>query len=306
MTSECNSFRDKLLLGASAVWLFALPTSTTIAQNPRPGEVTIGVEEIDYPTGVDTIYTYALASSYLNSKAARYAQDYMKLSSIVAKDKAALEDKGFKANAEALDEVTKESIAERNDFVKKLGGELLGKALDGAASLNPVNVNRAVKWLQERNLGSPELIKLFRMLAGQADKRAKLEAYDKFKTAFDTGRDVAGADGAYNKMLYGLLGALKLAQNQPELAPVVSGAEIAVNLYYLGKMCGFKYVLTGADRPDSEINQLLSGTDAQLVVVSRLAGSMKANVDKQIAARRAWREATGNARANPIWPPEVH
>jgi hypothetical protein len=294
------------------ITLFFAFMSICYGQLPQlnPGEVIVGKEVIDHgDDGTEIRYTI-FKGDYNHSKAAEYAQEYFKYKGILDKDQQAMnaESSNLHANVELLASYSKLTEEERKEFLKSLGGALLGKILDGAATLNPWNVNNAINWLKDHGVDSDIAASLLRSISKVPDKRDKIDyfikGYNAGKEGTDAEKELGSDDSNYNKTLYLVLGSLKVAQGNPELAPWITSAEVTESFVFLGVMGGWKNTLPFVtnDNQSGVVNRIVANTDFQLVSLTRLASSTKQNFDKCMAAKKAWQSAMGNYNATPIEP----
>ena len=205
----------------------------------------------------------------------------------VAADQAAIQALGFQSDARQFAEWEGLGEQKRAEFENIALGALFDNSLnaaqdkiDAAKSLNPYNVNTTIKNLRAAGINSEALFDSLRKIAALKGKpqvapyiHTFLEGIKAEKEAADAQRDVA-RDPA-NAKLRVLLGALKVAQGNPELGLVVTGAEFGLNL-------GYAYYL------DKKIDQLTALTDDQLRRLNSLSTRLKRDVARQNQAKSEW------------------
>lgn len=292
------------------ITLLFLSNPLVKGQHLNPGEVVVGVQVINHgDEGTEYIYTI-FKGDYDNSAAAKYAQEFAKFDKFLKKDQDALnaQDKNLHANVELLDSYAKLTEDERAEFLKKLGGIFAGKILDGVATLNPWNVNNAVKSLKEFGVDSKEAEDLLRFIANQKDKRAIIESIDRLHDSTGARLDAVNDPETRNKVLYNVLAALYLAQGNPELGVWITGADVAQSFCYLGVMGGWKNTLPFVtnDNKSGVVNRIAENTDLELVTLTDLAKKTKSDFDNRMKAEKAWQAETGNYGVTPIWPPRTN
>jgi len=196
---------------------------------------------------------------------------------------------GFEMFADVSQTQKEELQGKVIDALLDQGFEATTMAADSARSLNPINVNGAIKklrastpaWLQSQVLETG-----LRKIAAANGKPGMAVAYKNFvediknmKEVADTGVDMS--EDQKNAKLRLALGLLKIAQKDPDLGVLVTSVEFGESLAYLG------YI-------SSNVDHLTSVTDSKLLQLNSYTIRLKQDVNKLHSDKQAWAEATGN------------
>ena len=231
-------------------------------------------------------------SDYRGSAAEKSAGKVCLAKNIVKADQNAIRQLGFATDTERFEMFEKVSADQRKALVRKVAGALIdngldavGKIADSAKSLNPWNVNRAVKMLEGRWYGNPLLVKALRKVARVKGKPEKAAAYEEFarlaksfREGYQTGQKMREEPDTAQLQL--LAGVLKTLQGNYELGLVVTGAEFGESLAYLGYVGG-------------QVDALARASDGKLAKLPALTRRLKTHVDDLVDARQNWRRETG-------------
>jgi hypothetical protein len=231
------------------------------------------------------------AKSYENSQGQKLATQYCSTKKIVAADQNAIRNLGFAVDAERYEAFGKVAEEQQRDLKRKAfealfdqGLDATGKLMDSAKSLNPWNVNKAVKLLEDKGLGNPELISALREISRVKGKPAMAEAYHHFEQlakaavkGYNTGQRMA--DDPNSAQLQLLVGALKTMQGNYELGLIVTGAEFGESMAYLSYISG-------------QVDDLSQQTDDKLARLGPLGTRLKDHVNDLAHARKAWQDET--------------
>lgn len=220
-------------------------------------------------------------------------QQFCKAADLIRADQAGLRGLDFNADSEQFERFAKVSRDQKAAVEKKVFDALLDQALDAskegaeaASKLNPWSVNKPIAQLKAAGFGNAKVAAALRRIALVQGKPAKAEAYKLFvdtvkgaKEGHDTDEDMAKEPDT--AQLRFLLGALKIAQRNPELGLVVTTAEFAENFAYLG-------FLPGGIEAQARL------TDEKLLNANRLAAQLRLHVAAKQHARADWQKA-GNS-----------
>jgi hypothetical protein len=253
--------------------------------------------------GEDVQRYYCLAESrYHNSPAMHLAEQYCKERKIVAADHNAISQLGFNLDAQRLEEYGAVAREQKDEMADKVVSALLDQSLDAAEaglgsakSLNPWNVNQAVKMLEEKGFAHPAIVAALRRVAQQRYKPEMFEAYKHFidlakaaREGWKTGEAAEKDPKNSNALL--LLAALKTVQKNPEMGLIITGAEFTESMAYL-------YYLSG------QIPDIAQSTDEKLARLPALSQRLHSHARELAETRRAWREQTSYSGATPVCPP---
>ncbi len=296
--------RHAFALGRASRWLGTFAALVLLGTGPsgRAADCpsgTIKVGEKTTQVSADTVMVQPLCrrlTSTTNDAAVRARADFCKAQDLIGKDRAGLQSLDLAADAsqfELFEQVSKdqkEALQRKAvDALLDQGLQAADKGVDAAKSLNPWNVNTAIDELAEKGFTDKRVIFALRRIAAAQGKPAKAAAYRAFvevaksaKEGWDTGRDIA-AEPSTTQLRF-LLGALKIAQDDPELGVAVTSAEFAESLAYLGYLSG-------------EVRDQEQLTDQKLDELSQLVAQMKTHVAQSNNARSAWTLATGEPGA---------
>ena len=212
----------------------------------------------------------------------------------MAADERAIAQMNFGNEVRSFAMFAKVSKAQKAKFEEKVLGALIDQGAEAstmaamrAKSLNTVNVKAAIKKLRASGLKDERIFAALYTIANTKDKPAMAEAYKEVvhlvmtgKEGYDTGKDMA--EDLKNARLRLLLGALKVAQGNPELGLVVTGAEFGESLAYLG------YI-------SSKVGDLNRVADSKLAQLNSLIARLKGDVATLQRAKRHWAAANPNA-----------
>ena len=164
-------------------------------------------------------------------------------------------------------------------------------AVDSAKSLNPWNVNHAIRMLEEKGFRNRTMVTALRRVAATKDKPAMAAAYHHFtdiakaaKEGWFTGSDMA-TDPA-NAELRLAVGALKVMHGNPNLGLVITSLEFGESLAYL------LYV-------NGRVSDLTRSTDDKLDRLGTLTRRLREHVDAVHTARAEWRRGLGIRAGEP-------
>lgn len=278
--------RRLCLLWGLSLWL----TPEAAHAQCKPGDLLVGED-------ADNYYCRG-RGEYQGSAAEKAGARFCAAKLALAADQNAIRQLGFASDVERFEmfeDVAKEQKSELQrkvfDALLDQGLEAIGLAVDSAKSLNPWNVNNAVKMLEEKGFRNRAVAAALRRVAATKDKPAMAAAYHQFaevakaaKEGWNTGSDMA-SDQKNSEMRL-LLGALKVAQGNPELGLLVTGVELGESLAYLVYVSG-------------RVNDLTRSTDDKLLRVGTLSQRLKGHVDAVRASRSQWRHAMGIASGEP-------
>lgn len=231
------------------------------------------------------------------------ADAFCKAKLLVAADQRAIAQMNFGNDAQSFEMFDSVAREQKAKFEEKVLNALLDQAAEAttiaaasAKSLNPFNVNTAIETLRKNGLNSDPVFAALRAIAGTKDKPAKAEAYKLLlsavkgaKEGYDTLKDIK--EDQKNLKLRLLVGALKVAQGNPELGLAVTAAEFGESLAYLG------YVSAKVD----DLNQV---TDDKLVALKSRIARLKGDMAALQAAKSRWAATNTNAdRKEPVCNP---
>jgi hypothetical protein len=259
-----------------------------------PGDILVGED--------DDNYYCRRKSEYQGSVAERAGTRFCVARRTLAADQSAIRALGFATDTERFEmfqRVSREQKAELQhkvlDVLFDQGLEATSVAVKSAQSLNPWNVNNAVKMLKEKRFGNAKVIAALRRIALTKDKPAMAAAYREFadvakaaKEGWSTGSGMAS--DANNAELRLLVGALKLMQGNPGLGTAVTAAELGESFAYLVYVSG-------------RVDELTRSTDDKLLRLDTLSQRLKGDVEALKASRRQWRQAMGIAGGEPTCGP---
>jgi hypothetical protein len=227
------------------------------------------------------------AKAYKNSEGPKLADQYCATNKKVAADQNAIRNLGFAVDVERYRMFGKVAQDQQADLKRKImlamfdqGLLATGNILDGAKSLNPWNVNKAVKLLEEKGFGNEQLIASLRDVARVRGKPEIAAAYHRFEElakstveGYSTGQGMAKEPETAQLQL--LAGALKTMQGNYELGLVITGLEFGESIAYLSYVSG-------------EMNSLAQETDDKLAKLVPLAARLKDHVKYLVSTREAW------------------
>lgn len=253
------------------------------AQGCQAGEILVAEDQKNW---------YCLdAKSYESSQAQKLASQYCLTKKKVAADQDAIRNLGLAIDAERYEAFGKVAEEQQRELKRRLfeamfdqGLDATGKVLDSAKSLNPWNVNKAAKVLEEKGFGNPQLIAALRDVARVRGKPAMAEAYHHFAEmakaavkSYNTGQRIA--DDPNSSQLQLLVGALKTMQGNYELGLLVTGVEFGESMAYLLYLSG-------------QVDDLSHQTDDKLSRLGPLGERLKSNVDELVRQKQAWQDET--------------
>lgn len=227
------------------------------------------------------------AKAYKSSGGPKLADQYCATNKKVAADQNAIRNLGFAVDVERYQMFGKVAEDQQADLKRKVmlamfdqGLAATGNILDSAKSLNPWNVNKAAKLLEEKGFGNEQLIAALRDVAKVRGKPEMAAAYHHFEElakaaveGYSTGREMAKEPDTAQLQL--LAGALKTMQGNYELGLVITGLEFGESIAYLSYASG-------------EVNSLAQETDDKLAKLAPLAARMKDHVKEMVSAKQAW------------------
>ena len=282
--------RRVVLLAAVFVIAWSCLGAPSVSAQCKPGDLLVGEDEDNY---------YCRSRrEYQGSAAEKAAERFCSLKRTLAADQNAIRQLGFTGDVQQFEmfgEVAKDQKAE---LQKKVYDALLDSALDGvgiaadsAKSLNPWNVNNAVRMLEEKGFRNKTMVTALRRIAAAKDKPAMAAAYNQFveitraaREGWSTGSDMA--TDPVNAELRLALGALKLMQGNPQLGLVITTAEFGENLAYL-------YYVNG------RVTDLTKSTDDKLERLGSLTKRLKDHVAAVQTSRADWRRGLGLRAGEP-------
>lgn len=263
---------------------FALPA---YAAGCPPGTVKIGesreetaTEFIIHPICKELLVNPALAQSVCSAKLK------------IAADQEAIRLMNFKADTESFDRFEAIAQEQKEDLTNKLlstvldhGIEVAGKLANEVKSLNLDNVHSKIEKLKFIKLNKNQrVIDAMYEIAQSIDKRKRAKAYSRFikelktaKTIYSTGTGMAKDEE--NASLRFLLGALKIAQRNPEFGLLVTTVDVGENLAYLAYLPG-------------QIDDLSKLTDDRMEILNERIKQMKQDMNTFKTAKKNW-QASG-------------
>lgn len=284
-----RAIRPAFLRGilAAPFLLFALETAQAQC---KPGDILVGED-------ADNYYCRSRAQ-YEGSAAQRAGTRFCSAKRTLGADQNAIRELGFAIDTERFEMFAEVSKEQKAELENKVFDALLDNGLEAttvlansAKSLNPWNVNNAVKMLEEKGFKNAAVSSALRRIALQKDKPAMAAAYRDFveatkaaKEGWNTGS--AMAKDRQNADLRLLVGALKVMQGNPELGLVVSGAELGESFAYLAYVSG-------------RVNDLTKSTDEKLQRLAMLSQRLKGHVGDVRTSRTGWRRAMGISTGEP-------
>lgn len=227
------------------------------------------------------------ATAYRNGRGPELAANYCSTKLKVDADQGAIRNLGFDIDAGRFemyrDVATEEQAELKNKVMMEMVGQSLkvvGNLADQAKPLNPWNVNKSAKMLEDNGFGNPALIAALRKIAQVRGKPALAAAYANFEKlaesgleGYSTGRGIAKDPGTWKLQL--LAGALKVMQGNEAAGLVITGAEFSESLAYL-------YYVGG------QVDDLNRVTDDKLARLAGLGKRLKDDVDAKVSAKQAW------------------
>ncbi len=269
-----------LTIKAGLVGSLLLPATMRAATDGcKPNEILVAEDENNW---------YCKdAKAYQNTRGPRLATEYCSTKLKVDADQSAIRNLGFDIDAERFEtyrQVAKDEQAElKNKVMMEMVGQglkVVGNLAEQARPLNPWNVNKSAKMLEDNGFGNPELIAALRKIALVRGKPAMAAAYAKFEKlaesgleGYSTGRGMAKDPGTWKLQL--LAGALKVMQGNQAAGLVITGAEFSESLAYL-------YYVGG------QVDDLNQITDDKLANLAGLGERLKDDVDDMVSAKQAW------------------
>jgi len=288
-------FQRKLFFARSALMvglLLSLSVLVGRAQHgPGPGYVLIG-EDAKY-------YYYMKETQYENSGAKKLTLEFCKARLKVESDQMAITQMGFDLDSDRFETYASVSQEQKTELQHKAFDTLLDQGLQGttmafekAKSLNPWNVNKAIKMLKKNGFGNEAIISALRQIAAQKDKPAMFEAYKNFLDITESakqGWDTAGemTEDPSNANLRLMAGALQCIQGNPDLGLIITTEQFSESMAYL-------VYLTG------QVNDLNQITNDKLKSLSDLTARLKGHVDDLNNIKKEWQGITGHPTASPI------
>jgi hypothetical protein len=272
---------------AAPFLVFALGTAQAQC---KPGDLLVGEDAENY-------YCRSRAQ-YEGSAAQRAAAQFCSAKRTLGADQNAIRQLGFSLDTERFEmfaEVSREQKAELQnrvlDALLDYGFEATAVIANSAKSLNPWNVNNAVRMLEEKGFKNAMVNAALRRIALQKDKPAIVAAYRDFvdaakaaKEGWNTG--TAMSKDSQNAALRLLVGALKVMQGNSDLGLAVTAAELGESLAYLLYMNG-------------RVNELTKSSDEKLQRLTALSKRLQGHVGDVRTQRTEWRRAMGISRGEP-------
>lgn len=247
----------------------------------------------------DAIIVHPLCKRIRRPDAEIYAERFCRAKKLVDTDISGIKALNFNADVQQFETFEKLSEEQKKEFESKAAMALVDQALeagkmaaDSAKSLNPWNVNTAIKdlkaqkWVktaEAKGLKTDLVFSAMRRIAAAKNKPDAAAAYKLFVREAQVAREgyTAGRDMAKEPDTAGLrflLGALKAVEVSPEAGLVVTSAEFiesAAWIYWLNKL----------------ENQQMAVTDLKLAQLAKLVKQMKTHVPKLKEARTNWTTA---------------
>jgi hypothetical protein len=279
-------------------WVLALPIllfGVEVAHAQcKPGDILVGADADNYYCMKKPVYE--------GSAAQQYGRQFCQAKQVVAADQTAIRALGFTTDAERFEMYGDVATGQKAQFQHRILNALFDQGLNAtqvmvnkASSLNPWNVNTAVRTLEESGFDNAVVVMALRSIARQRDKPAMAAAYRDFaqklkgaKEGWETRTDMS--TDTKNAKLRLALGALKIMQGNPELGLVITGLQFGENIAYL-------LYLT------NRIDDLTAATDAHLARLHELSERLQSHVTAMLANKRAWRNSTGYSTGTPVCGP---
>jgi hypothetical protein len=237
----------------------------------------------------DKAYYCLSLSDYNNSDGPKLAANYCSAKTKIAADQSAIRNLGFAISVErylAISELAKQQqqLLKRKVMLAMFEQTLsaTGALVDTAKSLNPWNVNNAVKLLEGKHFAFPVLADALRKIArvrGKPEMAAQYHQFELLAKGFVNGyvSQQAAQEDPDSAQLQLLLGALKTMQGNYELGLLVTAAEFGESLAYI-------YYIGG------ELDDLARQNDDNMGKLAFFAQRLKNDVDAAVKARKAWQE----------------
>lgn len=273
----------------AALPFLVLCVGTAVAQC-KPGDILIGED-------ADNYYCQSRID-YEGTPAQKYGAEFCREKTRVEADQNAIRQQGFSLDTEQFEMYGKVGEEQQAKIQHQVLDALLDqglagsvKAVDYAKSLNPVNVNKAISFLNKAGLNAPGVTSALRAVAAQSGKPGMAAAYKNFVVAArgaKEGWDLKETNEAdsENKNLRLLLAGLKIAQGNYELGLVVQTAEFGESFAYLFYL-------------DSRVDDLSRVTDDKLLRLNSLSERLKGDVAAKAQSKLNWQTATAHPGASP-------
>jgi hypothetical protein len=222
------------------------------------------------------------------SKGQQLASRFCSIKKKVAADEEAIRQLGFAADAEQFGMFETIATKQRQALISKVECALFDQSLKGAdalarsaRSLNPWNVNKAVKLLEGKPYGSSLWAAALRKIARVKGKPEMAAAFHDFAEIAEKARGAyetqeAMSDDPDSAQLQLLVGVLKALQGNYEAGLVVTGVEFSESIAYLVYVSG-------------RVDDLAQATDEKLVRLPGLTKRLKRDVDSLLTIRSDWR-----------------
>jgi hypothetical protein len=258
----------------------------------KPGDILVG-EDADQ-------YFCMEKGKYEGSAAQKFGSQFCQAKQAVEADQSAIRALGFALDAERFEMFASVAAEEKTTLQQRVFDALLDQGLDAseavlksAKSLNPWNVNNAVKMLEAKGYGNASVIAALRRVAAQKDKPGMFSAYQDFvrvaknaKEGWSTGSDMVKSTGSSQELRL-VLGALKMVQGNPELGLAITTAELGESVAYLAYLSG-------------QVSELGKLSDEKLERLSGLSKRLKGHVEAMGTSKKGWRNSTGYATGLPV------
>ena len=267
------------------VLAFALPARADVCP---PGTVQVGQEIEETPTEIiiHPVCKRITADPALTQKVCTAKRK-------IAADQEAIRQMSFLAERESFERFEQVATAQRTELKGKLLSAFVDQGLqagrmtaDKVLSLKLDNVHKEVVKLKDLGLHDQRFVDALYKMAQDTDLRRRVKSYRSFIDDIAAAKKVYGAgSGMVNDPdhapLRFFLGALRIAQSNPELGLLVTTVDVVENLAYLAYLPG-------------QIDGLSTLTDEKMGALNQMVGRMKQDMSAFKAARKKWQEAGGS------------